>query len=359
MDAVDQLFNTVDRGKDGSLDFGDVVYMLKRLSPDQSLESARNAAVEALLLIGRGEAALAPPTSAATSAARRLDRADFRLLLDKVAAMAGVDLNEAAAKLLAQARRASFSLERGDDAAVARQVAAVDRRDSVLLDEKQVDNDEGVAAGGGSDDEVIRVLPSAEATAAAAAAVEASAVGGAVAAAAGGAAAAHQPQHLGRSSSSASTRRKALALATDPQLGLLFNAWCCSSSGNGGSSSAGGGGGGGPNAAPPKALSLADVAQGLCRLRPPKTKQEVADTLTEAAHAIARHDADGDGLLGRAEFASFVSALLSAAGVAFGDAAGALLEVAQARPASEAMRRTLEEHGEVAVRVLLGGGTGK
>jgi hypothetical protein len=341
MDAVDHLFDTVDRGKDGSLDFGDVVYMLKRLSPDQSLESARNAAVEALLLIGRGEAALAPPTSAATSAARRLDRADFRLLLDKVAAMAGVDPAEAAEKLLAQARRASFSLERGEDAAVARQVAAVDRRDSVLLDEKVGEG--GAAGGGGSDDEV-RVLPSAEATAAAAAAVEASAVGG------GAATTAQQQQN--RSSSSASTRRKALALATDPQLGLLFNAWCCSSNG---SSSSAGGGATAPPSSSEKALSLADVAQGLCRLRPPKTKQEVADTLTEAAHAIARHDADGDGLLGRAEFASFVSALLSAAGVAFGDAAGALLEVAQARPASEAMRRTLEEHGEVAVRVLKGG----
>ena len=53
--------------------------------------------VEALLMLGRGEAAIAPP-SAATSHARQLDRADFRLLLEKVAAMAGVDPTEAAEK---------------------------------------------------------------------------------------------------------------------------------------------------------------------------------------------------------------------------------------------------------------------
>lgn len=159
------------------------------------------------------------------------------------------------------------------------------------------------------------------------------------------------------------TRRKALALATDPQLGLLFNAWC--GGGNGGAGSGGGAGGENNNSnnntattstsSPQKAMSLADVAQGLCRLRPPRTKEDVAAALSEAAHAVARHDADGDGLLARSEFAAFVSSLLSAAGVAFGDAAGALLEVAQARPASEAMRRTLEVHGGLAARALAEG----
>ena len=371
MSIFDELFDAVDRGKDGALDFGDVVFMLKRMSPDQSLASARNAAVEALLLIGRGEAALAPPT-AATATARRLDRADFRLLLERVAAMAGVDPVEAAGKLLAQARRSSFCLAEGgagdgeeqDDASVAREVAAVDRTDSRLA------AGGGAAVSGGSE---VRVLPSEEATKAAAAAVEATGVGGGggggggggAGGASAGAAAAPCPPPLVSPPTAAATAgkkmttpgRKALALATDPQLGVLFNAWC--GGGGGGTSSSGGGAAAAAAADAPSSssslLSLADLAQGLCRLRPPQNKQDIAAALAEASRALAAHDSDGDGMLGRAEFAAFISSLLSAAGVAFGDVSSAFIEAAQQRPASEAMRRTLEAHGDLAARVFVEG----
>jgi len=410
-----ELFDAFDRGSDGALDFGDVVWMLKRLGrAGQSLASARNAAVEALMLIGRGEAAIAPPSSA-TRGARRLDRADFALLLDEIASMAGVDALEAAGKLLARARCASFSRADGggvgggggeggggseggggheEDAAVAREVAAVDRGDSLV---NAADSADGAAARAEEEEEGgVRVLPDAEATAAAAAAVAATVAGagaggdghgeragwagsggGATRAAASLAAAADRGGGSGGDRAAgalgAGTKRpgrRALALATDPALGLLFNAWCGGSSngGNGGGGGRGRGGpsggaggdqgGGGGSGLEVKALSLADVAQGLCRLRPPQSKDDVAAALAEAARAVARHDADGDGRLCRAEFASFVSALLSAAGVAFGDAAGALLEVATVRSPNEAMRRTLQAHGDMAVRVLADGRRG-
>jgi hypothetical protein len=387
--VYDELFDAADRGKDGALDFGDVVVLLKRMSPDQSLASARNAAVEALLLIGRGEAALAPPTRA-TVGARRLSRGDFRLLLERVAAMAGVDPVEAAGKLLAQARRSSFCLavgglaeeaemgggdeEEQDDASVAREVAAVDRTDSRL-------------AGGAREGEVCRVLPSEEATAAAAAAVAATVAGGgagggttsggeggAASAAGGGGAAGGPalfpplpPTAAAAAAAAASRRpskspgRKALALATDPQLGVLFSAWCGGGRGGGGGGNGGAAAAASSSSAPPPTLkmSLADLAQGLCRLRPPKSKDDVAAALSEAARAMARHDGDGDGLLSRAEFASFVASLLSAAGVAWGDASTAMVEAAQARPASEAMRRTLDEHGDLIEAVYCSGVGGR
>ncbi|WIA31534.1 hypothetical protein OEZ86_002425 [Tetradesmus obliquus] len=84
--VIDDLFKCCDKDSNGVLCFAEVAALFKQLSPEQSSESAANAAVEALLLVD-------------TDASRQLDRAEFGKLLGKVSDVAGTPLLEAAHKL--------------------------------------------------------------------------------------------------------------------------------------------------------------------------------------------------------------------------------------------------------------------